>query len=456
MGRRQFMMGAVASSTSAVLLGKLSGRGGTAEAADIPGTAEEFPGAAGRVGAFSDRYRHLLSPLKIGGVVLKNRMIHTRSIPHFLQGPETFPNEQVISHYAGVARNGAAVVTCKGPRPTPRVRENLRGDTAHMMIWHINNPAVQNYFSQLADAIHFYGSLASVGIHIAAPSGYNISTAPVPDRMGRGGASSAEIPVELMQKMIEETVAQARLYQGLGFDMVNIYMPYRAHLLAHALSPALNKRTDKYGGSAENRARLPLELFRAIKKACGPDFLIEAQISGEEPAGGFTIKDVIEYAKVWEDSLDILQLRGVDGDAAHPVGLNSVKERPVTLSYAQAVKESGAKVVTAPVGGYQDLDLSDGFIADGKTDMVAMARAFICDPEYGQKAAEGRGEDVVPCIRCNDCHGVSMQGPWYSWCSVNPKIGIAHRVHRMGFLASAPARLFPATRCIWATRPLGS
>ena len=91
-----------------------------------------------------------------------------------------------------------------------------------------------------------------------------------------------EIPVKLMQEMIDDAAKQAKFYQSLGYDMVNIYMSYRASLLAYALSPAINKRTDKYGGSAENRARWPLELFQAIKKACGQDFLIEAQISGEE------------------------------------------------------------------------------------------------------------------------------------------------------------------------------
>jgi 2,4-dienoyl-CoA reductase-like NADH-dependent reductase (Old Yellow Enzyme family)/thioredoxin reductase len=440
MGRRQFLAGAVAASTAGLVSKKVAGAFAPGAGASVAEAAEKT-GGSGAKGVFSDRYRHLLSPLKIGNVVLKSRMTHTRSIPHFLQGPETFPNEQVISYYAGVAKNGCAIVTCKGARPTPRVRENLRGDTAHMMIWHINDPSVQNYFSQLADAIHFYDSLASVGIHIAAPSGYNISSAPVPDRMGRGNASSEAIPVELMQKMIEETVGQAKLYQGLGFDMVNIYMPYRAHILAHALSPALNKRSDKYGGNAENRARFPLELFQAIKKACGPDFLIEAQISGEEPAGGFTIKDVVEYAKIWEGTLDILQLRGVDGNIAHPVGLNSVKEKPITLAYAEAVKKSGAKIVVAPVGGYQDPDLSDNFVASGKTDLIAMARAWICDSDYGRKLYEGRGEDVVPCIRCNDCHGISMSGPWYSWCSVNPKIGHAHRLNRMIDPPAAPKKV---------------
>jgi NADPH-dependent 2,4-dienoyl-CoA reductase/sulfur reductase-like enzyme len=172
-------------------------------------------------------------------------------------------------------------------------------------------------------------------------------------------------------------------------------------------------------------------LFQAIKRACGPDFLIDAQVSGEEPAGGFTIKDIVEYAKIWEGTLDILQLRAVDGDVAHPSGLNSKKEAPITLAYAKAIRDAGVKIVTAPVGGFQDPELNNRFIAEGKADMIAMARAYICDSDYGRKIYDGRGEDVVPCIRCNDCHGLGMNGPWHSWCSVNPEIGIAHRMQRM-------------------------
>jgi 2,4-dienoyl-CoA reductase-like NADH-dependent reductase (Old Yellow Enzyme family)/thioredoxin reductase len=359
-----------------------------------------------------------------------------------MQGPETFPSEQVISHYAGVARN-AAVVTCRAPRIPPRVREKLgtRGDIPHMSIMHIQDPSVQNYFSQMADAIHFYDAKASIGIAIDSPTGYTISSAPMPGEMGRGNTPGNEVPVELMQEMIDHGVMQAKLYQGLGYDAINIYMPYRNGLLAHALSPEYNKRTDKYGGSLENRARFPLELFQAIKKACGPDFLIDAQVSGEEPPGGFTIEDMAEYAKIWEDSIDILQLRAVNASLAHPMGWNSVKETPVTLKYAEAIQKSGAKVVTAPVGGYQYPDLCDEFIASGKTSMIGMARNFICEPEYSQKVAEGRGEDVTPCIRCNKCHGDSSTGPWLSICSVNPKMSIAHRINRMVDAPRAPQKI---------------
>jgi 2,4-dienoyl-CoA reductase-like NADH-dependent reductase (Old Yellow Enzyme family)/thioredoxin reductase len=392
----------------------------------------------------SNKYSHLLSPIKIGNVVLKNRMLATKSTLHFLQGPESFPNDQMLHMYADRAKNGAAVVECNPgwnikPRgPLDKIANNR--DSAHSPMWDIEDPAVQNYFSQMTDAIHFYDSKACAQLRVKEIAGYNISdVAPTPDppSSGRfvtihGLRPAKELPIELMQEMIEDYVQKVMLLQSVGFDMVNVYMSYRNSTPAYALSPLINKRKDKYGGSLENRGRFALELFQAIKKACGQDFLIEVQISGEEKIpGGYTIEDACKYIKLWENTIDLVQLRGWNGSVSHPVGFNSQKRYPLTLKYAQAVKESGTKVVTVPNGGYLDLDLNEEYIATGKTDMIGMARPFICDPEYGKKAYEGRGDDVVPCIRCNKCHVPSLRGDWFNVCSVNPKIGIAHKVNQM-------------------------
>lgn len=381
------------------------------------------------------KYSHLLSPLKIGNVVLKNRMLSSNSLPHFLQGPETFPSESVISHYAGVASNGAAVVTCFTQNIFPRTK--LQGDMAHMPMYDIKDPAVQNIFSQIADAVHFYDSKASIALRLnetfalkmpeLAAAGISPNRPPELFHIPPGTI----LPAEIIREMIEDIAERARLFQSLGFDMINIYMSYGNSIVTTFLSPSKNIRTDQYGGNIENRARFILEMGQHIKKVCGSDFLIEAQLSGEETAGGYTLEDMVKFAKIWEGAIDILELRTPDILTSHPVGFNSSKNNPATLKYAQAIKESGAKIVTAPIGGFQDLNLNEEFIASGKTDMIGMARAFICDPEYGLKAYEGRGDDVVPCIRCNKCHVSSETGPWASVCSVNPVIGIAHKIDKM-------------------------
>ena len=287
----------------------------------------------------SNRYSHLLSPLKIGNVLLKNRMLYSNALPHFLQGPETFPSEAILSYMGNVAKNGAAIVTFPNRPILPRTGT---GDMPHTPMFDINDPSVQNYFSHLTDIVHFYDSKISIALnvegHVTAsePGGYNISDLTEedlkrPEMYGLHRRGKA-ITKKQIQEIIEIAAGFAKFYQSLGFDMVTLYASYRNSVLAHSLSPVINRRTDQYGGSVENRARLILEISRAIKYACGPDFLVEAQISGEEKAGGYTIEDTVGYTKVWEGAVDIIQLRALDGSLSHPTGFNSQRNIPINTA----------------------------------------------------------------------------------------------------------------------------
>ena len=377
-------------------------------------------------------YKNLLDPLCVQGVVLKNRLYGVKGLPHFMQGPESFPSETVIRYYAGLAKNGAAVVTVKA-LSEPRDRRKLKGDSAHMTSWDIGDPAVYNYFAHITNLIHFYGSKAFVNIQRHQPAGVNISEV-TPERFralqtDMMTAIGREITVEEIHDLAASYGALCKKYQDLGFDGVNIYGSYQASIIANSFSPRVNVRTDQYGGNLENRCRFILEVCQAIKDACGKQFLIELQFSGEEgPKDGYTIDDTIELLRRGEGLIDIVQLRAVNGNLAHPTGLNSDLEAPVTLAYAEAIKKAGVKVITAPTGGFQDPALIDRWIGEGKMDMAGICRGFICDFDYYEKILEGRGEDVRPCIRCNDCHGINFDGPWYSFCSVNPKLGIQDRL----------------------------
>lgn len=383
----------------------------------------------------AQKYKNILSPLVVQGVVLRNRLYGIKGLPHFQQGPETYPSENVIRYYAGLAKNGAAVVTIKGMSKL-RDRREMKGDSQHMTMWDIDDPAVHNYMAQIAEVVHYYGSKAFINIQQQQPRGVNISEVTPEDcvRMGApmGMAIGREITKEEIKTMIEGIVDTCKLYQSLGFDGVNLYGSYQASIIANSFSPLVNKRTDEYGGSVEGRARLILEMCQAIKDACGKRFLVEIQFSGEEGLeGGYTIDDTAKLLKLGEGLIDIIQIRAVNGDLAHPVGLNSVKEAPVTLAYSEALKKAGVKTICAPAGGFQDVDLIEQWIAEGKMDMASMCRPFICDFDYFEKILDGEGEDVVPCIRCNNCHGINFDGPWHSFCSVNPELGIKSRLDLM-------------------------
>jgi 2,4-dienoyl-CoA reductase-like NADH-dependent reductase (Old Yellow Enzyme family)/thioredoxin reductase len=421
MGRRQFLIAAGVTSTSALAFKKLAGvvdpafQTGAAIAADKPG-------AAG-VKVSSSRYIHLLSPIKIGNVVLKNRMYFTNAVPHNLQGPENFPAEPSRFYAANLAKNGAAIVTCR--IITNRVRKNLQGDSAHMVIYDLEDYGVQNYLDQLVEGIHCYGSKAAVPLNMTLPgeSSPGMPSAmmapgagmPAEGAQGAGtvimaslAAPAKEISAELSQKLIADAVSETKFYQSHGFDMVSLRVP-----------------------NVKNRVGFGIELYQAIKKACGQDFLIESPITvidpsvnSSETASAFTLDEAVALAKQWEGLADILQIRVSGGSANHPDGFNQEKNKPLPLRFATAIKESGAKIIAAPNGGFNNLDFNEECIATGKTDMIAMGRPFVADWEYGQKAYEGRGEDVVPCLMCNKCHGSGQNGPWISVCSVNPKMGI--------------------------------
>jgi 2,4-dienoyl-CoA reductase-like NADH-dependent reductase (Old Yellow Enzyme family) len=209
---------------------------------------------------------------------------------------------------------------------------------------------VQHYLCQVAEAIHFYGSVASMGIGANVPPNYDVSTGvPLYATYGDGSVTQygEEIPGEMLDGIAEDYALQAALMKELGYDMVFLHMCYRHTLLARFLSPLTNKRTDKFGGLLENRARFALMIADSIKKRCGKDFLIEASISGSEPyPGGQTLDDAIEYAKMFAGHIDLLQIRAGDIDPAHPTGFNS--ERTPFLYMAEAIKKkvSGIAVVT--------------------------------------------------------------------------------------------------------------
>ncbi len=395
----------------------------------------------------NNRYRHLLSPIRVGNVILKNRMISTNSMPHYLMGPEEYPPDSVIAHFVDLAKNGAALLTF--PEYLSSKDMPFRSDVPYLDIRPYEN---QNYFSQLVDAVHFCGSKISISLVPMLPEGYcveqrpamnpmererNPSTAGAPPFSGMGALKEA--PTEMIDQTIEDVAQRALIYKQCGFDAVSFHVSYRGSTGAQLWSPLCNHRRDKYGcDSVENRSRFIIDLAKRCKALCGKDFLVEIQLTAVEK-NSYGIEDTIEFCKLAEGAVDIMQVRADNGDDAHPTGYNSVPGKHLTLDLAEQIKNSGTKILIAPVGGFQDLAENESYIATGKCDMIGMARAFICDPEYGKKAYENRGEDVVPCLRCNRCHVAQNRNEnWTAACSVNPRLGISHRLAKLSQPSEAP------------------
>lgn len=392
----------------------------------------------------SRQFQYLLSPIQIGSHILKSRMIAPQALPHYLQGSEPYPSEAIIHHVSNIAKNGAAIVAFGAWDDTDQRKAG--GTASHFPMFDYSDPSNETYVCKLVDCIHFYDSLAS--IYLMPLEMPNFQPKPSMDKTFPMWFSPvekvSEITQTMMQDMIDLAVKKALYFQQLGFDMISLQMSYREFMhigLSKFFSPLTNDRTDEYGGDAVGRGKLALDMCRAIKAACGKDFLIDLWIAGEEEPGGITAEDTVSFAKAAEGIVDILQIRGGNINPVHPTGFNSCESEPVTLHVAKKVKESGAKLVVAAAGGYGNPRYNERFIAEGMLDMVAIGRQFICDSNYGKKIYEDRPEDIVPCQRCAKCHVPYEKGPWIFVCSGNPTMGIADRLDKMVSPAVCPKKV---------------
>lgn len=416
------------------------------------------------------KYEALLSPLRVRDVILRNRMYSSASTPHFLQGTESGPTEKIITHFANRAKNGAAAVTInhfhKDNIPSPaRVIDN---PPDHFNLFDLSDGTCQNYLCQLLDAIHFYGAKATG--YLMADPGWMYADGKMPagaappmppmdgprepdcsetDRQrsaeddGPPQADVSSFTKEMLDNFIRNVVQEATDLKRLGFDIISMHCCYRHSPQARMLSPLTNHRTDEYGGSWENRTRFLREIYAALRKAL-PNTPLECVFSVSEPEGGYTVADTIEFAKMTEGLIDILHLRSGEMDPQHPLGFTSTEEMPTPYldemeQVCKAVHEMGLNMVVAASAGFQDPAWANKAVAEGKADLICMARSWINNPDYGQKVYEGRGEDVVPCIRCNKCHVSNGRDMWRSVCSVNPILGFEDKIARMA--PEKPAKL---------------
>ena len=372
------------------------------------------------------RYQNLLSPIMIGGQIIKNRLTYPNASPHFFQGPETYPAEGYRAFAANLAKNGAAIVNFAEWAEYPQQRHGpMDMDMTHMQAFDMTDPAVHNYVSQLCEEVHFYGSKIILTTNLVYPDGYSLYG-------GRGfgphGKPTEPIPADRVGEVIEKTMEKLRRYKHLGYDGVS----FRTDMM---MTPGKH-RDDAYSGeTVEGRTRLFHEVLTAMRKEFGPKWIIEAVLAWEQCNGyggnakmgaGYTEEDSMEFCRLFEDVVDILEVREHDGCASHPTGYNFTQGVHPAVDFCAKAKAAGINILMKPIGGFQEPDEMERYLIDGKCDMFGMARAFIADSDYGKKLYAGQGEDITPCLKCNKCHGVMLPEPqpWVSICSVNPLEGL--------------------------------
>lgn len=371
------------------------------------------------------KFPHLSSPITIGRVTFRNRMF---SAP---MGGTDITNDGCIgpkstAFYELRGKGGAAAVTVSECMVHPKTDGS---HAYHLDTTILNSLAAATY---TADAIHRHGAVPSLELsHSGMYAGTYMTDKTKQHEMHQWGACDTvradgvkvkALSEEMIQEIVEAYGQTAALAKRAGFGMIMIHGGH-GWLLNQFLSPYFNKRTDKYGGSLENRCRLAKEVLQSVREAVGPGFPIEFRMSGSELfEGGYDLEEGVRIAQELESYIDLLHVsagtyqRGF-GDT-HP---SMFKEHGCNVYLAAEIKKH-VSIPVATIGALNDPEQMEEIIASGKADVVYMARALLADPFLPRKIMENRDDEIVKCLRCFTCMA-ERAATATRRCTVNPLIG---------------------------------
>lgn len=371
------------------------------------------------------KFPHLSSPITIGRVTFRNRMF---SAP---MGGTDITNDGCIgpkstAFYELRGKGGAAAVTVSECMVHPKTDGS---HAYHLDTTILNSLAAATY---TADAIHRHGAVPSLELsHSGMYAGTYMTDKTKQHEMHQWGACDTvradgvkvkALSEEMIREIVEAYGQTAALAKRAGFGMIMIHGGH-GWLLNQFLSPYFNKRTDKYGGSLENRCRLAKEVLQSVREAVGPGFPIEFRMSGSELfEGGYDLEEGVRIAQKLESYIDLLHVsagtyqRGF-GDT-HP---SMFKDHGCNVYLAAEIKKH-VSIPVATIGALNDPKQMEEIIASGKADVVYMARALLADPFLPRKVMENRDDEIVKCLRCFTCMA-ERAATSTRRCTVNPLIG---------------------------------
>lgn len=371
-------------------------------------------------------YPHLFSPIRIGNIRLKNRIMAAPTSPSMIT-TEGFFTPEMRAYLEEKAVGGAAIVTYG-----ETIVHTATGKSHNKQV-ELDRFGVRMEMAPIARAIHNAGAYASIQLSHGGKYGGLVSVGgehktgavaygPVHEMTPMGEVF--EMPKEMIYEIIESYGKAAKLCKDCGFDMVQVHAAH-GWLFSQFLSPVLNQRTDEFGGSTENRARFLMMTLDAVREAVGPRFPIEIRISGDDMTEtGMNMEQCIEVAKMIDDKVDLFHVscgNHEDPDLfcrTHPCVFYP---RGVNVQFAAEIKKHVTKPVVC-VGSLNDPAQMEEIIASGQADIVAIARGLLADPYLPKKALEGRADDITPCLRCYECFGEGARNENLK-CAVNPIMG---------------------------------
>lgn len=371
-------------------------------------------------------YPHLFSPIRIGNIRLKNRIMAAPTSPSMIT-TEGFFTPEMRAYLEEKALGGAAIVTYG-----EAIVHTATGKSHNKQV-ELDRFGVRMDMAPIARAIHNAGAYASIQLSHGGKYGGLVSVggehetgavAYGPSHEMTPMGEVFEMPKEIIYEIIESYGKAAKLCKDCGFDMVQIHAAH-GWLFSQFLSPVLNQRTDEFGGSTENRARFLMMTLDAVREAVEPGFPIEVRISGDDMTEtGMNMEQCIEVAKLIDSKVDLFHVscgNHEDPDLfcrTHPCAFYP---RGVNVQFAAEIKKHVTKPVVC-VGSLNDPAQMEEIIATGQADIVAIARGLLADPYLPKKALEGRADDITPCLRCYECFGEGAKNENLK-CAVNPTMG---------------------------------
>ncbi len=367
-----------------------------------------------------NKYQHIFSPMTIRHMTVKNRIVMMPMGTNFGEqnGEMSFLH---INYYEQRAKGGTGLLIVENASV-----DSPQGSNGTTQLRIDSDNYIPRLY-KLCENVHKHGACIAIQINHAGASAMSsrigmqpVSASDVPSK--EGGEIPRPLTKEEILNIVRKYAEAARRAQICGFDAVEIHAGH-SYLISQFLSPIYNKRTDEFGGSAENRTRFARMILEAVRKQVGPHFPIFLRISADElMEGGNTLEDTLAYLECLEKEVDVFDVScGLNGSIQYQIDANYLPDG--WRSYmARAVKEKFGKPCIA-VGNIRHPQIAEEILAKGDADFIGMGRGLIAEPEWVNKVEYGNECDLRSCISCNiGCagHRIGLNQPIR--CTVNPAV----------------------------------
>jgi mycofactocin system FadH/OYE family oxidoreductase 2 len=349
------------------------------------------------------QFKYLFSPLKIGQVIVPNRISFSAHLTNFAE--HGLPSEKHLYYWTERAKGGTGLIITEEQSIHPT-------DRSYDKLVEAYDPAVIPVYRKITGAVHEYETKIFAQLnHNGAQGDGSISRLPVWGPSPMADVLFREVPKVMEPEDIHEVIAYfsraaSHVRQG-GFDGIELQLGHSS-LIRQFLSPLSNQRSDDYGGSLENRIRLALEVIDSVRKTVGKDFTMGVRLCADEMiSGGLTLKDNQEIARRLEATgkIDFVDLTVATFYNLYLVGASMHTPLGYTVPLAAGIKEA-VKLPVFCTGRINDPVMAEHVLAQGQADMIGMVRAQICDPELANKTKAGKTEEIRYCMACNQaCYG---------------------------------------------------